>query len=144
MDMGARGNIDDAWSYDAYAQYGRADSSATTSNSVSLGRIANALDAIPDGAGGAMCADAAARAAGCVPLNIFQPLSAGITPSQFHYIEEDGTISGYTTEEVLAANVVGTLGRYGLRSPWADRGVGLAIGADYRRDYLNDSSDAAI
>jgi iron complex outermembrane receptor protein len=144
MDVGVKGDIGDAWSYDVYEQYGRADSSAKTIGAASLSKVANALDAIPDGSGGAMCADPAARAAGCVPLNIFQPLSAGITPSQFAYIEEDGSISGYTTEEVLAANVVGTLGRYGLRSPWAEGGVGLAIGADYRRDYLSDSSDAAI
>ena len=56
-----------------------------------------------------MCASATARAAGCVPLNIFQPLSAGITPQQFAYIEEDGTISGYTTQEVFSGNFVGKL-----------------------------------
>jgi outer membrane receptor protein involved in Fe transport len=144
MDVGVRGNIDDVWSYDAYAQYGRADSSAKTSNAVSLSKVANSLDAIPDGSGGAMCANAAARAAGCIPLNIFQPLSAGITPQQFAYIEEDGTISGYTTEEVFSANLVGKLGKYGIRSPWANEGIGLALGAEYRRDYLNDSPDAAI
>ena len=53
-----------------------------------------------------VCAAAAARAAGSVPLNIFEPLSAGITSSQFDYFEEDGTISGYTTEDVLAANML--------------------------------------
>jgi outer membrane receptor protein involved in Fe transport len=144
LDVGVRGNIDDAWSYDVYAQYGRADSSAKTSGAASLSKIANALNAIPDGSGGAMCADAAARAAGCVPLNIFKPLSAGITPQQFNYIEEDGNISGYTTEQVVSANLVGKLGSYGIKSPWTDEGIGLAVGTEYRRDYLNDSPDAAI
>ncbi|MGH8201697.1 MAG: TonB-dependent receptor domain-containing protein [Steroidobacteraceae bacterium] len=144
MDVGVRGDINDAWSYDAYEQYGRADSSATTMDSESLSKIANALDAIPNGSGGAMCANAAAQAAGCVPLNIFQPLSAGVTPQQLAYIEENGTITGYTTEEVLAANFVGKLGEYGLKSPWADDGMGVAVGVDYRRDYLNDSPDATI
>jgi iron complex outermembrane recepter protein len=144
MDAGIRGNIDDTWSYDVYAQYGRADSSARTTGAASLSKIANALDAIPDGSGGAMCANAAARAAGCVPLNIFQPLSAGITPQQFSYIEEDGTISGYTTEEVFSANIVGKLGAYGIKSPWTENGLGLAIGSEYRGDHLNDAPDAAI
>lgn len=144
MDVGVKGNIDDAWSYDVYEQFGRADSSARTIGAASLSKIANALDAIPDGSGGAVCADAAARAAGCVPLNIFQPLSAGITPDQFAYIEEDGTISGYTTESVSAINLVGALDKYGLKSRWAGEGVGLAVGAEYRRDYLSDSPDAAI
>jgi iron complex outermembrane receptor protein len=144
MDVGIRGNLDDAWSYDVYAQYGRADSSARTTGAASLSKVANALNAIPDGSGGAMCANAAARAAGCVPLNIFQPLSAAITPQQFSYIEEDGTISGYTTEEVFSANFVGKLGNYGIKSPWTEDGLGLAIGSEYRGDYLNDAPDAAI
>ena len=143
MDLGFKGNLDDAWSYDVYVQYGRADSSTKTVGDVSLARIANALDAIPDGHGGAMCASAAARTAGCVPLNIFQPLSAGITSDQFNYLEEDSSIAGYTTEQIASANLVGKLGKYGLQSPWASEGVGIALGAEYRRDYLNDSPDAA-
>ena len=106
-------------------------------------KIANALDAIPNGSGGAECASATARAAGCVPLNIFQPLSVGITPAQFNYIEEDATVSGYTTEQVVSANLVGKLGNYGIKSPWASEGVGIALGAEYRRDYINLSPDAA-
>jgi iron complex outermembrane receptor protein len=143
LDEGVRGAIDDVWSYDVYVQYGRAESSTKTTGDVSLSRMAYALDAIPNGSGGAMCANATARAAGCVPLNIFQPLSAGITPAQFNYIEEDATIAGYTTEQVASANLVGKLGKYGLKSPWANEGVGIALGAEYRRDYLNDSPDAA-
>jgi outer membrane receptor protein involved in Fe transport len=144
MDVGVRGNLDDTWSYDVYAQYGRADSSARTTGAASLSKIANALNAIPDGSGGATCANAAARAAGCVPLNIFQPLSAQVTPQQFAYIEEDGTISGYTTEEVFSANLVGKLGNYGIKSPWSEDGLGIAIGSEYRGDHLNDAPDAAI
>lgn len=144
MDVGVRGDIDEAWSYDVHEQFGRADSSARTKGAASLSKVANALDAIPNGAGGAMCADAVARAAGCVPLNIFEPLSAGITPEQFAYIEEDGTISGYTTEEIVAGNLVGALGGYGIKSPWTEGGVGVAVGAEYRRDFLSDSPDAAI
>jgi outer membrane receptor protein involved in Fe transport len=143
MDVGARGDLDDAWSYDVYVQYGRADSTTKEVGDVSLSRIANALNAIPDGHGGVMCANAAARSAGCVPLNIFQPLSAGITADQFNYIEEDSNISGFTTQQVASANLVGKLGKYGIKSPWANDGVGVALGAEYRRDYLNDSPDAA-
>jgi outer membrane receptor protein involved in Fe transport len=141
-DVGIRGNITDAWTYDVYAQFGRADSFQKTTHDVSLSKTANALNAIPDGAGGAMCADPAARAAGCVPLNIFQPLSAALTPNQFAYIEEGGDISGYTTEQIISANFVGKLGNYGLKSPWAENGLGLALGSEYRRDYLNESPDA--
>ena len=143
MDEGFKGAIDDTWSYDVYAQYGQSTASDTTVGDVSKTRIANALDAIPNGSGGAECASATARAAGCVPMNIFQPLSAGITPQQFNYIEENATISGYTTEQVVSANLVGKLGNYGIKSPWASEGVGVALGAEYRRDYINLSPDAA-
>ena len=143
MDEGFKGNIDDTWSYDVYAQYGQSSAQDTTTGDVSKTKIANALDAIPNGSGGAECASSAARAAGCVPLNIFQPLSAGLTQQQFNYIEEDATISGYTTEQVVSGNLVGKLGNYGVKSPWASEGVGIALGAEYRRDYINLSPDAA-
>jgi iron complex outermembrane receptor protein len=142
LDEGFKGNINDTWSYDVYAQFGKSTSSDTTIGDVSKARIANALDAVTVN-GKAVCASAAAQAAGCVPLNIFQPLSAGITPQQFNYLEEDASITGYTTEQVVSGNVVGKLGNYGIKSPFASEGVGIALGAEYRRDYIDLSPDAA-
>jgi outer membrane receptor protein involved in Fe transport len=138
MDLGLKGSIDDVWSYDVYAQFARAENKQLSTGDVSKRNIAAALNAIPDGHGGAVCAGGQPN---CVPLNIFQPLSAGITQAQFNYIEQDSITGGYVTEQVVSGNVVGKLGKYGIQSPWAHEGVGLAIGAEYRRDYLKTEPD---
>jgi outer membrane receptor protein involved in Fe transport len=135
MDEGVKGDIDDVWSYDVYGQYGKSISTATTTGDVSKQRINNALQVGPNGqclVGGS-----------CVPFDIFTPLSQNVSSAAFNYIEEDASVSGYTTEQVVSANLVGKLGKYGVKSPWAERGVGLAVGAEYRRDYLQVAPDAA-
>ncbi len=37
--------------------------------------------------------------------------------------------------------MTGDLGQYGVKSPWAHDGVGVAFGADYRREALVDTFD---
>ncbi len=135
MNFGFKGALDDAWSYDAYIQYGKTINTSTTQGDVSKAKIANALNVTPAGAcvvGGA-----------CVPLNIFQPLSAGISAAAFNYIEEDASVSGYTTEQDASFSMVGLLGKYGIKSPWATDGVGVSFGAEYRRNYIQVAPDAA-
>ena len=44
--------------------------------------------------------------------------------------------TGGTDEAVVSANGTGELGRYGVKSPWATSGVGVAVGAEYRREGL--------
>src|SRR5665213_4143433 len=42
-----------------------------------------------------------------------------------------------TTEQVVSGAITGNLGDYGVKSPWAHEGVGVAFGAEYRREGLN-------
>lgn len=135
IDEGVKGDIDDVWSYDGYIQFGKSQAESKTVGDVSKQRINTALQVGTNGqciAGGS-----------CVPFNIFTPLSQNVSPAAFSYLEEDSNTSGYTTEQVASLNLVGKLGKYGLQSPWAVEGVGLAVGAEYRRDYLSVSPDAA-
>jgi iron complex outermembrane receptor protein len=135
MDEGLKGDIDDVWSYDVYMQYGKSIADSTTVGDVSKSKINNALQVGPNGqclVGGA-----------CVPFNVFTPLSQNVSTAAFNYIEENASLSGYTTQQVVSGNLVGKLGKYGVQSPWAHDGVGIAIGAEYRRDYINSSPDAA-
>src|SRR3712207_8241093 len=52
-------------------------------------------------------------------------------------------ICGRTTERIVEATVTGDLGEYGIKSPWATNGVGVAIGLTQRRDHLEFAPDAA-
>jgi iron complex outermembrane receptor protein len=135
--IGAKGDINDDWSYDIYGLMGRSVFAQEYLNDWSLRRTAQALNVI-NGANGLECADPTARAEGCVPLNIFQV--GGLTPAAAHYVSTPGFQEGSTTEMVVDASVTGKLGF--LKSPWATDPVGVAGGTEYRRENLELRTDA--
>jgi outer membrane receptor protein involved in Fe transport len=150
VDVGLRGDLGSGWSYDAYLQLGvaRLDSHITGYGAET--KIQNALDVIykTDASGNYVYnADgshqfACASGGSCVPLNIFQALGTGITPAQYKYVLVDAFTTGEVSQQVASINLTGDLGHYGIKSPWAAEGVGVNIGAEYRRDYLSENFDS--
>jgi outer membrane receptor protein involved in Fe transport len=133
-DFGARGDLDNVWSYDAYIQYGTSSYQQEQGGYASLARLQNALEVNPNGTcyvGGQ-----------CVPINIFTAQSASISKAAFNYVLVPGFLSGDTVEQVASANINGDLGKYNLRSPFATEGVGIALGTEYRRENLLYQTDA--
>ena len=74
----------------------------------------------------------------CVPLNIFK--AGGVTPAAFNYVSVPAFQTGDTEEQIVSGSLTGDLGHYGLKSPFADDGVGIALGTEYRREQLKDLS----
>jgi outer membrane receptor protein involved in Fe transport len=140
--IGARGEITDGWNYDLSAQYGRSDLQERELGYFSITHTNNALN-VNMGPGGPQCADAAARAQGCLPWNIFNnpAFPGGVTQAQLKYLEETAMSSGQTTEQIVSFNVTGDLGKYGIKSPWAKDGVGISFGSEYRRESLETDFD---
>ena len=68
--VGLRGNITDNFKFDVSYEHSELKDH-TTSGDVSTGAYGAALNAGRDATGNIVCLDAAARAAGCVPINIF-------------------------------------------------------------------------
>jgi outer membrane receptor protein involved in Fe transport len=136
MDEGVRGDIDDVWSYDVYLQYGKSIADQTVVGDVSKAKINNALQVGPSG----KCINGDPA---CVPFDIFTPLSQNVSTAAFNYLEESASNAGYTTQQIVSGNLVGKLGKYGVQSPWAHEGVGIAFGAEYRRDFIRVAPDAA-
>ena len=52
-----------------------------------------------------------------------------------------GVIDGQTEEQVADANLTGNLGEAGIQTPWADEGVSINIGAEYRKESLELNPD---
>ena len=77
--------------------------------------------------------------AGCVPLNIFTAQS--ISPAALKFLQANSFAVGNTTERVASLAFTGKLGDYGIKSPWATEGVGVALGAEYRREHLDATAD---
>jgi iron complex outermembrane recepter protein len=138
LNFGFRGEIADGWSYDAYAQYADTIYQERYTGEVSIQRAQNALLAVPGPGGvGVVCAGGQP---GCVPINIFT--TGQLTPAAGgNYIAGAGEKEGSATEQVVDVSINGDLGRYGLKSPYADHGVGIAFGGEYRREAIDLSPD---
>ncbi|MEZ5916063.1 MAG: TonB-dependent receptor [Parvularculaceae bacterium] len=130
----------EGWNYDAYFQYATTRGSNTYDNDGVIPNMQNALFAISDGAGGVMCRDPIARAAGCVPLNLFQV--NGVNATQVPYVLQQSFQTGETKQYLGEVSFTGDLGQYGMKSPMAEEGIGVAFGAQWRKDKLEYTPDA--
>jgi len=137
---GLRGDIADAWDYDLY--WLRAESNLQNSfiNDFSVERTGHALDVIEDpDTGEWVCRNEQARANGCVPWNIFQ--EGAVTQEAIDYISTVAVAYGTTKTEVANLTFTGDLEGYGVMIPSADEGLQLAVGAEYRSEWLKYMPD---
>jgi outer membrane receptor protein involved in Fe transport len=135
--FGARGAINDDWTYDAYGMFSQTRSVDFHNNDTSTQRMQNALlatsvNGVPTCSGGQ---------SGCVPWNIFNP-SIPITAQQLAYISVPGVFTASEEEEIGSAYVSGDLTKMGIKSPFADDGLKVVFGSEWRRDKLTSLPDA--
>lgn len=142
--VGARGDLNEAWSYDVTAQYSRAQFTNIYRNEFSNTRLARALDVVTDPVSGQpVCSSVLAGIdADCVPYNIFK--SGGVTQAALDYLQVPLLATGWTTQQVVSGSLTVDLGAYGVKSPWATRSVQAAFGAEYRRDGLDLTPDVSF
>ncbi len=138
--VGARGDLDKNWSYDTYFQYGTTIYTQSTTGYFMTSRIQNALLATTDSNGNIVCQSVVNKTdTSCVPYNIFS--EGGVTQAALDYLTVDGSEQGTTSQHVLNFSITGLLGDYGVKSPLAEDGVGVAAGVEYRRESLTYQAD---
>jgi iron complex outermembrane recepter protein len=130
---GVRGSLDD-WKYEVGYTFGQLKDT-TLSEDLDNRRYREALDAVQLADGTIVCRAAEARAAGCVPINVF---GAGtVTPEAAAYVQapvaRENNVSN--TQHVLTANLSGSL----FELPAGP--VGVAVGAEYRKERSVDNWD---
>jgi outer membrane receptor protein involved in Fe transport len=136
---GMRGDLGDDWSYDGYLQYG-----STTFHQVQTGffrtqAIINSLNVVNVNGVPTCTSVVNGTDTACVPYNIFK--LGAVSQAALNYLETPSFNQGNTTELVADLAFTGKLGAYGVKSPWATEGVGVAFGAEYRREHLDSSAD---
>lgn len=137
--VGVRGDIGSKFHYEASYVYGHLND-LNASQDIDNQRYRQALNAVRVGSGNVVgtdivCADAAARAAGCIPINLFGYNTAD--PRAAEYVRSVVPKS----EEITNTQHVATLSLSG--SPvalWAGD-VGIAVGAEYRKETVVDDLD---
>lgn len=136
---GMRGDPLPGISYDVYWQSGHTLRQETYFNDFSVTRLNFALDVVTDPATGLPVCRAVLQgvsaANGCVPYNIFQ--AGGVTQAALNYLQTPGFQRGSINENIAHADVTLVGDQYGLKSPWSDTGIGLNVGAEYRKEALD-------
>lgn len=138
--LGVRGQITDAWSYDAYWNSSRMRYSNVYNNDLSITRIQRALDVVDDGMGNPVCQSVIDGSdPACVPWNVFE--TGGVTQGALNYLVLPLFAKGDMELDQAVAYVQGDLGEYGLAFPWATDGVQVVIGAEYRDELFDYNPD---
>jgi outer membrane receptor protein involved in Fe transport len=122
---GAKGDLTNTWSYDAYVGYGVTKQNQYGTGQVNVVNMMEALQVVP-GANGPQCYNATAAAQGCVPLNLFGP--SAITPAAAAYITAPVTQDSRVTQRYAGASVSGDA----LQLPAGP--LGLALGFEWRSE----------
>lgn len=123
---GLRGEFGGSWRWEASFGYGQFDQDQWRRNEINAINLIQGLNAEIGPDGQPRCVDAAARAAGCVPVNLFG--EGAITPQAADWIRadlrQDLTIRQYTAQAFMTGELFELPG-----GPFA-----VAFGADWRRD----------
>ena len=140
---GVRGDLSPAWSYDAFYQFGRVTNPSISRNDFSVQRIGRALDVVADPVSGAPVCRSVLQGIddGCVPYDFFA--FGSVDAAALNYLQTPAITVGRTEESVFNASITGDLGQMGLRFPWANDGIGINVGTEYRKESLDFLPDRA-
>jgi iron complex outermembrane receptor protein len=164
---GIKGDFDDAqsaWTYNVYAQHSTVDTLFQSLNFLSNTAVEQSLNCLPAtpgsktpvcggptnalgvgfGPGGSFIGPSTGNTGfapnpSIVAWNIWAP--NGVTPAAINSISIPEQAQGTVTEYVANGSVTGDIGKYGAKTPWADQGLQLNVGAEWREDsssYLPD------
>jgi outer membrane receptor protein involved in Fe transport len=139
--IGLKGDLGENWNYDSYMLYAATKFDARATASFLRTRTDNALIARRNAAGQIVCGINAVTVvdASCVPYNIFQ--EGQVTQAALNYLQVPTNTFGNSSERVVSLSFGGDLGPYGIKSPWHADGVGVAFGAEYRREHIDFGGD---
>jgi iron complex outermembrane receptor protein len=131
---GLRGDLGN-WNWEGSYVYGRLHD-FTASEDIDNNRYRNALDAVRLADGSIVCRSEAARAEGCVPINIFGFGTASPEASAYVRAVVPKSEDIVNEQHVVAASIAnGNL----FSLPGGD--VGIALGAEYRKERSVDDLD---
>jgi iron complex outermembrane recepter protein len=168
--VGVKGDINDVWTYNVSAQHSTVDTQEDNNNYLSNSAIQQSLNALPGPGGTVVCGGPSnslgigplvlpSTAAGhinytgptapggtafspnssCVPWNIWA--ANGVNQAQLAFLSIPEQAQASISEYDTTGSVTGDFGKYGLKSPLADDGLQVNVGAEWREDQSLFSPD---
>lgn len=140
---GFRGNLADHWDWDVFGQFARTDLNRLQTNQVTLDLLENALDIVDDGNGNFVCRSVVdGTDPDCIPFTSAYSTTVPVDADALRqYIDTPTLTTGFTQQSVFGATIQSDLGNYGFNSPWANDGISVLFGAEYRREQLFTQAD---
>jgi iron complex outermembrane recepter protein len=134
--FGVKGDFASAWSYDAYGSYYYTSLFNSNTNYFDFSKVNAALQ-VTGTAANPVCISGPP----CVPWNIFT--QGAVTPASLQFLYSPGTSYGTSSERIVHADITGNLGKLGIKSPLANEGIGINVGAEHRNDGYSFAPDSA-
>ena len=138
--FGLRGDINDDFAFDIFAQYAATEGTRISQNDLNFNRVQQSLY-VTGTFDNPVCRD---TSGGCVPWNIFTRNADGstaVTDEAAAFIAGVGIVTGDTEQTVFGGTVEGDLTNFGIKSPMADSGMTGLVGFEYREDFLGRLTD---
>jgi outer membrane receptor protein involved in Fe transport len=126
---------DDDWRWEASYTYGKT-SIYILQHLASIVNMYDSLRVEADPAGGYRCTDVAARARGCVPVNLFT--GQAFTAQDLAWLSADGSVNSNVDQQVVSATLSGNI----FSLPAGE--VGAAVGVEWREENSTFSPDTAF
>jgi outer membrane receptor protein involved in Fe transport len=134
---GVRGRVlDDVWSYDLAGMISRARLDTIDVPFAQFDNVNRSLDVVNVGGRPTCRSVVNGTDPSCVPFNAFTPFNQD--PALNNYLFGGGDTGGISTRIPRLLQFVGTvsgdLGKYGITSPFAEQGLAIALGGEYREE----------
>lgn len=131
---GVKVDVGNDWEWETSAQFGRSGISTIQSGNVSIAAVRQAVLTTD----GVNCTN---TSGGCSPLNLFGGPD-GVSAAAASFISRTGAI----VEEVEQTQIISTLGGQinALKSPFANSGVNLVVGVEYREESARSIPDSVL
>ena len=135
---GLKGEISKGWNYDVYALQNETRVTENYLNDLHAGRYQEALlvTGNPNDPSTWQCTSGNPA---CVPMNIFK--IGGVTQAALDYLTIPELFQADMRTQVLHGQVNADLKQYGFAFPSATEGVQIALGAEYRKEFLDSLPD---
>jgi iron complex outermembrane recepter protein len=141
---GVRGTLFDGVKFDVFGQWAETSLDRLQTNNVTRQPLLNAYDIVTNPATGQPACRVAVQGTDtrCVPfITAFNP--NGTNPDGLAaYLDTPTLTRGKTAQTIVGGTLQSDLGTFGISSPWAEDGIALLIGAEYRNESLVTRPDA--
>ncbi|MBZ5589659.1 MAG: TonB-dependent receptor [Acidobacteriia bacterium] len=139
--FGLKGELAKGWNYDVYGLQNVTRVASDYRNDLHAARYQQAIlvNGDPNDPSTWHCSDPTAVAAGCLPMNIFQ--IGGVTRAALDWLTIPELFQAQMKTQLISGKVTADLREYGWAFPSASEGIQLALGAEYRKEFLNTLPD---